>query len=385
MPIYLLTPEFDVEGIAPIERKIRSAIPDLVQIGSMDELAARPAQSVSANYVLLVAPGKGGYSANLLEFVTKHRHQAFIILISDDISAADYKALVRTGAADWVAISAVPQEIVDIVARHRSAAPGSSTGRSQPSVVALVPSAGGVGNATLAVEIATHLKTHKATTHREICIVDLDFQSSHVCDLLDIEPRLRIQEISSNPERLDHQLFDLFISRHVSGLHVFAAPRTKFNPCDLDVSALDALFDMIMARYDLILIDLPGIWFPWTFQIVAGADGLIVTGPNTIPGLRQLAETVTTVRGGRPAPGSLAVAVNRCTRRLIGGIARQHHVEKVLRGEQVFYVDDDPMLVHSSNAGTPLASTHAARRTSKQTASIAAFCAELQSSRVRAG
>ena len=37
----------------------------------------------------------------------------------------------------------------------------------------------------------------------EVCLIDLDFQSSNVCDYLDIEPRLQIREISADPDRLD--------------------------------------------------------------------------------------------------------------------------------------------------------------------------------------
>src|SRR5262249_7888351 len=146
--------------------------------------------------------------------------RGFFILISEDIAASDYKRLVRTGGADWVSAAAVPQEVLDIMSRQRSGIDARPASRGEPVVVCFAPSAGGVGNTTLTVEVASYLKSSKPTKHREICIVDLDFQSSHVCDHLDIEPRLQIQEISSSPERLDEQLFDIFVSRHASGLHV---------------------------------------------------------------------------------------------------------------------------------------------------------------------
>src|SRR5262249_8359536 len=150
------------------------------------------------------------------------------VLISDELSASDYKALLRRGDADWVSVDADPQEILDILARYRrrrNAELASDAGGAKPIAVSFVPSAGGVGNTTLVLETAIKLKTDKATRERRICVVDLDFQRSHVCDYLDIEPRLKIQEILDNPERLDDQLFEIFISRHASGLHVFATPR----------------------------------------------------------------------------------------------------------------------------------------------------------------
>ena len=74
---------------------------------------------------------------------------------------------------------------------------------------------------------------------RRICLLDLDLQTSHLCDHLDIEPRLQIQEILENPDRLDAQLFDLFVSRHAaSGIDVLASPRSRGDPVGLGMAVL---------------------------------------------------------------------------------------------------------------------------------------------------
>jgi pilus assembly protein CpaE len=387
MSIYIMSADDDGGKAHAVEQKIRHAIPGLVHIGSLDAIADAISRSAGPIYLLSVAPAQDrGNFSRLLEMAATYRDRVFFILISDEISVADYKALVRTGSADWVSVGAGPQEILDIIAkpRRRGAAelPSGGAAQAKPVAVSFVPSAGGVGNTTLAVEVAVHLKRSKATRDRNICIVDLDFQSSHVCDYLDIDPRLQIQEISSNPDRLDAQLFEIFISRHSSGLHVFAAPRSKFNFCDLNVAALDAFFNMTSLRYDLILIDLPLTWLPWTPQIIFASDGVIVTGMNTIPGLRQTVETLAAVRETAPASSHIAVAVNRCQRRLIGGIARRQHVETVLGRERVFYVGDAPTALESINTGRPMALSKTGGAIGKDVAAIAAFCAELKSSRV---
>jgi pilus assembly protein CpaE len=380
MSTYLINSDPDFENSAIVERKIRGAISDLVKLRSLDEVPQElSVKSRDKSYVLVIASSKDhGYFARLTDLSLRFRDRAYFLLISDDIPAADYKRLVRTGGADWVSSGAVPQEILDVMSRHRTGFEQRAPGRKDAVVVCLAPSAGGVGNTTLAVEIAAHVKTDKATKERAVCIVDLDFQSSHVCDHLDIEPRLQIQEISNSPERLDDQLFDIFVSRHPSGLDVFAAPRTKFDFCDMNIEALDRLFDMISARYDSVLIDIPLSWFKWTSQVVSASDAVIVTGINTIPGLRQMAETVIAVRDTRRVGAQLAVAVNRCKRRTFGGFERSHHVEKVLGREKVFFVGEDPMLLEAANAGTPLTLSGASTAAGKEIARIAAFCVDLK-------
>jgi pilus assembly protein CpaE len=358
----------------------------MIAINNIEDALHGLRPSEPPSYLLLIAPPNGTESLEkLADTAARSRDRIFLVLIGDEISASEYKSLIRTGGADWISAGADIQEIVDLISNHqlrtRTEASSVSHGGSKRVAVSFVPSAGGVGNTTLAVEVGVSLKTSKPTRDMNICIVDLDFQSSHVCDCLDIEPRLKMQEISSNPERLDAQLFDIFISRHSSGLHVFAAPRSKADPCDFNVAALDKLLDMISARYHLILIDLPVTWFAWTPEIVSASDGVVVTGVNTIPGLRQSAETLALVRSSARSSAQIAIAVNRCRRRFWGGVAQHHHVERVLGRESVLYIAEEPMAVESVNTGTPMMLSKSSGSIRRDITALAAFCANVKSLR----
>ncbi|MBO0758618.1 MAG: hypothetical protein J2P54_22455, partial [Bradyrhizobiaceae bacterium] len=98
-------------------------------------------------------------------------------------------------------------------------------------------------------------------------------------------------------------------------------------------------------------------------------------------GLRQMAETVTAVRDLRRVSAQLAMGVNRCERRMLSGVRRQHHVEKVLGRENVFFIGEDPMILQAANAGIPMVISDAGRKTSKEIASLATFCAAVKSTR----
>jgi len=79
------------------------------------------------------------------------------------------------------------------------------------------------------------------------------------------------------------------------------------------------------------------------------------------------------------------VAINRCQRRMVGGIARRHHVETTLGREQIFYVGEEPMALESINTGVPMALNKSYRAIGKDIAALAAFCAGVRSSRVAGG
>ena len=382
MPIYLLNAYADVEKTAQIEQEIRETMPEVIKIKDLENIARELKWGdKELTYVLFLAPsGSTGYIDVLVRIADTYRKRIFFIVISDEISGIDYKRLVRSGGADWVSANASAQEILDIIDRNRAGSNAKPEEGPNPVLVSFVPSAGGVGNSTLAIETAIQLRKAKSTASRRVCLIDLDFQTSHICDYLDIEPRLQIQEISTNPERLDSQLFEIFVSHHNSGLDVFAAPRSKFDTCGLDFSALDALFSLISGRYDLILVDLPVSWFSWTSKIIAASGGIVVTGVNSIPGLRQIAETLTTVRGTTDVFGEIRVAVNKCERGLFGRVARRQHVKSVLQHEKILYVRKDDLALEGINTGVPMALSASRRKISQDILGITTFCSGLQSS-----
>jgi pilus assembly protein CpaE len=381
MSAYFLSSQPNSSSVVAVEQKIRAVLPDLRTIETLDEIAQHISGSSAGKIVVVfVAPTIERENIdNLIAIASQHHERVFFVLISNEISATDYKRLVRTEGADWVSTNGAAQEVLDIIAAHNLPARPASEGHQRPVVVSFVPSAGGVGNTTIAIEVGVYLKSQKAGRSRRICCVDLDFQNSDMCDYLDIEARLQIQEIADHPERLDAQLFSVFVSRHASGLDVIAAPRTKSDVCDIAVGALDALFEMIAHRYDLVLVDLPVAWFSWTSPVIANSDAAVVTGINTIPCLRQIAETLEAVRNAKRETAGLAVVINRCKRGLFGGVARRQHVEAVLGGQKLFYIGEDSAALDSVNTGQPMVSSAASGKTKAELSAVALFCAELRS------
>ncbi len=383
MAIYFLSANSDVARA--IERRIRRALPDVKRITRLPDIALDRGQKPGElDYVLFPAPSNDKfYIDRLIELAPRYRNNFFFVLICEEISASDYKRLVQSGGADWVSARAPAQDLLDTIRRRRGRREVAHNEPEQPVVVSFVPSAGGVGNSTLAIETAVRFKLNKTTRSRRVCIIDLDFQTSHLCDYLDLEPRLNIQEIVGDPERFDDQLFDVFVRKHASGVDVLVAPRSKFNAWDVHIDALDALFEKMAARYEFIFVDMPVTWFPWTRPVISASSGLIVTGQNTVPGLRQIVETLAAVRNVGVAHSAVAVAVNRCRHRMLGGVVHRQHIGRMLGSEKVFLVRDEPLAIESVNTGEPLVIAHSLSKLNKDIAAIAEFCRALKPSPAR--
>lgn len=383
MPIVLITADDTTTQPSITERKIIDAIPNVIKIQSIEDIAREtPKAGGELTYVLFLPPPHSTtHIDRIIHIAERYRDRIFFIIVSSDISGNDYKRLIRTGGAEWVSSNAPPNEILDIIAQHKSRSPAESAPTSRPSLISFVPSAGGVGNSTLAIEVATQLILGKSK--QRVCLLDLDFQTSHVCDYLDIQPHLQIEEISSNPARLDSQLLDVFISKHASGLDIFAAPRTKFDLCSLNFSALDRLFEMLAHRYDLILIDFPVNWSAWTPKILAASQAVIVTALNSIPGLRQAVETIACIRELDGTPSEIQIIINRCELGAFGRVVRRQYVESMLKTEKLIFIREDTAINDAANTGTPNAISAPRRSVSKDIAKITRFCQDIKAELIK--
>jgi pilus assembly protein CpaE len=381
MRIFLFSGGVDPERLKDLEQRIRAKMPDVESVSRMDEITKALPKGGEGGLACILFPvvlNSPESFDRMVSIATEYRNSLFFIFISDDIPASDYKRLVQTGGADWASTCGAADEIADILARiGRGSAADISEAQptTEPVMVAFVPSAGGVGNSLLAIEVGVQLKKAKRTRNRRICLVDLDFQNSHVCDYLDIEPRMQIHDIATNPDRLDAQLFNHFVSHHGSGLDVLAVPRSREKTPDIDLETLEVLFRMIATQYDLILLDLPVVWFGWTRQLLSSVEVVFVTGVNTIPGLRQVSETLKAVRTVDRRPAKVAVVLNRCEAHLMGGIARRNHVKNLLGEEEVHFVrEDTENAVQAANTGIPMAGRGG--KASKDIAPIAQIAAD---------
>ncbi len=375
MAVYLLKAEDDGGALVEIERRLKAAIPDIKWAMGLEEIGRPSLRGTGRSIAILLAPSTDEDLAELIDVVGKRVHDLFFIVVGGDISARRYKQLIQSGNADWVADSAATQEILAIVGRVGAAGAGALN---QAFVVSFLPSAGGVGNSTLAIETAVQLIQLKAAKGGKVALIDVDFQSSHVCDHLDVPPKFRIEEIIEAPERLDDRLLEAFASRHACGLDIFAAPREPLHVRDLGVEALSVLFDAMAHRYAYIIVDLPVSAHVWTIPLLSASEGILVTGVNTIPGLRQIAETVRAVRAEPGINADVRAVVNRCERGLFGGVVRSDHIDRVLGEEERFYVRDTRAAVECANIGQSMTLSRPSDKTVKDIGAIAAFCMALK-------
>src|SRR5258708_29502959 len=193
MKFYFFTAGTESSELNELESRIRSTVPSLRKLANLNELTReRPQNAASANpdQIYIIFPVLAATSFDRMANIAEREHRGiFFIFVSREISASDYKRLVRSGGADWVSMEGAPQEILEIISRT-SGKEVRSAGDEQvrPAIVAFVPSSGGVGNATLAIETAVQGKRCQQNRRPPGFFFGFLFFGRHFFEFLHISP-----------------------------------------------------------------------------------------------------------------------------------------------------------------------------------------------------
>jgi pilus assembly protein CpaE len=194
----------------------------------------------------------------------------------------------------------------------------------------VVGSVGGCGATTIAIELATALARRSGPEQR-VALVDLHLADGAAAAYLGATANMMLAEASASPERIDTALLDVFATKIGDGLELLAAPRDPKAFARVSQTAVCRLLEMAAQVYDWIVIDLPRHQQPWTLDVLAGSDEVLVVSELTVPALlsaRALASEVEAELTGGAQP---RIILNRLASRVFGPAPSLAEAEKALQ------------------------------------------------------
>jgi pilus assembly protein CpaE len=251
-----------------------------------------------------------------------------VVAVIRSVDANLARTLLQMRVADFLVKPVSPVELVRTCARVANAP--ATTAPVEAQIYSFLPTAGGGGVTTLAIQSALLLLNSGARGKSSTCLVDLDFQHGACADYLDIEPRLNLAEIEPRPDRLDRQLLEVMLSHHASGLAVVAAPHHLAEMRSFDPDVVTRLLDLVSSNFDYVVFDMPRTWFSWTDSVLLGSNKLFIVSEMTVPGLRHAKQLVEAIRerlGEGPTP---QVVINRFEQRVFSPGLRRTDIEAAL-------------------------------------------------------
>jgi pilus assembly protein CpaE len=280
-----------------------------------------------------------------------------VVATAADVTLQDVRQLMRLGVVDFVPqpisrsdLMSALDHAAQLMAQLKAGEPSEKRGK----VVSFLKAGGGVGATTLAVQSALNLAGRVKKDDPGVCLLDLDIQFGTAALYLDLDNRLSIADLFEAPERVDSELFESVMMKHESGLDVLAAPRDVMPITSMTSELLTKCFKQATAKYGTVIVDMPEVWAPWTYQALRGSDQILLVTQLSVAGIRQARRQIDTMRNHGLEDAPVKVVLNRFEKGW-GKSVDVKEAENALNHPIDYFVANDYKTVSEAlNQGVPL-------------------------------
>ena len=289
-------------------------------------LAYPPAEPV--DLIILDAGGAPPLMmAQVIGAVAAMRPAPPALLVGAQLPAALFRALLKLQRSD---VLDAPFALTDLARAAGELIDGDADEvRPKSRCWSVMGAVGGAGSTTLAVELATLLADRSGPG--QTCLVDLNLADGAAAAYLGGTPNLRLADASVTPSRLDATVLSAFTHRVPNGPDLLAAPRDSAAFETVDAATVGRILEVACEVYRWVLVDMPRHRHPWTLDVLAGSDEVLVVSELTVPALlaaRALADEVEDALAGVTVP---KIVLNRLAGRAFGPSPSLGEAERALQ------------------------------------------------------
>lgn len=295
----------------------------------------------------VMMPAMSGHDIARQVRATKGVDDTPILMLTARSQEIDREAALKSGANDYLSKPVTSQELIEhvdnlLTRRTNQDAPAEGM------VIVLFGLRGGVGQTTLAVNLAAALRR---LSQQEVCLVDLSPSGGQAAMHLRLQPRSTWADLPTGNE-LDGAAVKARLTLHNSGLRLLAAPVMPQPPDLLPSEITTTLIRLIREQSAFTVIDLPNVL---SESFVAGLQTADIALHILSP---EMISVQTAIQINR-ALGRMGVTFKQKSYLLNQITAEpalpQATVEKALNGRIAFNIGYDPNQVRALAQGAPLA------------------------------
>jgi pilus assembly protein CpaE len=236
--------------------------------------------------VLLVDAGTDTASALLLVQEIFERKPTPRIMVMGGSAESDLilKAQ-RAGASEFLTLPLEHRQMIDALHRlWRRLTPEASLQRSKRGrVFSFHSSKGGCGATTLATNLAVSMVGGGLST----LLIDLDLAAGDAALLLNLSPTFSVADAVQNTHRMDRELLNGMVLKHVSGLEVLAASENPEKTAGMEPARVAQLLKFVREHYDCVVINTGDLSDPTTQASLSHSDLIHVVTTLDLLALRR--------------------------------------------------------------------------------------------------
>jgi pilus assembly protein CpaE len=300
----------------------------MLEVAGLDPVQAL--SSLRAGLDLVMLDADAAEPELVIQAVETLAHRAdppAVLLIGARLPAALVRVLLKLPRSD---VLEAPASAADLAKAAAAALAETAVGSPRHSRCWTVMGAvGGSGATTLAIELAAIL-AKQATQPGSVALVDLNLAFGAAHAYLGASANMRLAEASAAPERIDASMLDAFAVRVDAGFDLLAAPRDAHAFSRVAPAAVLRALEMACQTYDWVIVDLPRWRQPWTLEVLAGSDEVLIVSELTVPALLQARAFVGEIEEEAPSGRRPRLILNRMSGRAFGPSPSRVEAEKAL-------------------------------------------------------
>lgn len=268
----------------------RIAIPDCsirAFDGTLEAFAANaPLVRRTDMLVIEIDPDDMAALAEIEHFAAGPGARMAVVAAARDLTIGATRRLLRSSIADVLPVPFSLEELGQAVETARSGLArrqtGDGSGGRLGSIVVFQGALGGVGTSMVAAQAALQWAEAK-----RVLVIDVDLQRGTMALYLNLKPRLTLADLIDADDRLDLEFLAMVAERHQSGLSVVAAPNDMTGLDAITPEFIERLLDVGAQNFDLVVLDMPGVWMDWTALAMQKADIIALVTQMSVSGVQQ--------------------------------------------------------------------------------------------------
>ncbi len=207
-----------------------------------------------------------------------------IFVASPDHSIEAMRAVLGSGATDFLSLPLNPAELGKVLFKFTQRTPAAAAGNEvNGEVISVYGARGGLGTTTLTVNLAVKIAS---LTDAKVGIVDLDLQRGDVGTFLNLTTTQSLASMASTTGEIDAMFLDSVLTRHPSGVFVLPAP-TDVEEADLVTREhVVTAIELMRSQYRYSLVDTPRMLTDATLAAFENSERILLLTDLSIPGIR---------------------------------------------------------------------------------------------------